>query len=93
MTAKRTTIWNNEQGSYCFTIYIEWQTDSCLALFHIAVLFEFIALKYDHTIVGCVSVASLHKALQPNVDIMTFLSGSELHVYLRIGISHQIDFI
>ena len=43
MSSNRTTMRNKEQGSYCFTIKIEWQTNSCLALYFLVVLFEAIA--------------------------------------------------
>ena len=44
LSSNRTTIWNKEQGSYCFTTWIEWESNSCLALlFCIIVLFEEIA--------------------------------------------------
>ena len=35
MSSNRTTMWNKEQGSYWFIMQIEWQINSCLAVYSV----------------------------------------------------------
>ena len=84
MSSNRTTTQNKEQGSFCFTMLIEWKTNSCLALY--SVLFEDIAsLPYLLNICNLremseeISDAGLVKDRQVGVPLHGLVVGVPVH--------------